>query len=66
MNKFSSIYVKLGEGNLKVFGVMLLSAVWILLIRLFSPLAEGWDSNIQIDAAYRFADGLGLTNAFFL
>lgn len=65
MNKFRAIYVKLSEGNSKVVGVILLSAAWILLIRLFSPIAGDWDTNIQIDAAYRFTDGLGLTNAFF-
>ncbi len=65
MNKLRSIYVELGKGNLKVFGVILLSAALVLLVRLFSPLVGGWDANIQIEAAYRFADGLGLTNAFF-
>lgn len=51
-------------GNQRVFGVFLISAVFVLILRLLGPLTMRWDLSIQVEAAYRLVQGLGLTNAF--
>ncbi len=64
MNRLKSMSSDLRKGNQKVFGVMILSAVYVTVIRLLGPLNVGWDQSIQLEAAYRLIQGLGLTNAF--
>lgn len=43
---------------------MLLSAVFVVVYRLLGPLTISWDQGIQLDAAFRFSQGLGITNSF--
>ncbi|MBD1918209.1 MULTISPECIES: hypothetical protein [Cyanophyceae] len=54
----------LNEGNTRVFKVVLITAFLVTLVRLFGPLLVSWDLSIQLEAAHRMAQGLGLTNAF--
>lgn len=42
----------------------MISAAFVTAIRIFSPLEVRWDLSIQLEAAYRLTQGLGLTNAF--
>lgn len=55
---------RLTSGNKTVFGIMLITAAYVVVARLLGPLKMTWDLSIQLEAAYRFAAGLGLTNAF--
>ena len=55
---------RLSGGNRNVFGIMLISAACVTLIRLFGPIRIQWDLSIQLEAAYRLVQGLSLTNAF--
>ncbi|MBD2109832.1 hypothetical protein [Nodosilinea sp. FACHB-13] len=54
----------LNGGNTKVFKAVLITAFLVTLVRLFGPLLVSWDLSIQLEAAHRLAQGLGITNAF--
>ncbi|MBW4459941.1 MAG: hypothetical protein KME47_06830 [Nodosilinea sp. WJT8-NPBG4] len=54
----------LNGGNARVFKAVLITAFFVTLIRLFGPLLVSWDLSIQLEAAHRMAQGLGITNAF--
>jgi len=43
---------------------MLLSAAFVIIVRLLGPLRIQWDLSIQLESAYRLTQGYGLTNAF--
>jgi hypothetical protein len=58
------MFTRLSGGNSGVFVTLLITAAIIILIRLFGPLPIDWDLSIQLEAALRMAQGLGLTNAF--
>lgn len=64
MKKNGSYFYAVPQEGKRVFGVMLISAGCLLLVRLLGPLKLEWDFSIQLEAAYRFVQGLGLTNAF--
>jgi hypothetical protein len=64
INQLETIIFRLSAGNRNVFGTILLSAALVILLRLFGPLIIHWDLSIQLEAAYRLIQGLGLTNAF--
>lgn len=64
MPRLNIIFRRLSGGNPGVFLTLLITAAIIILIRLFGPLMIGWDLSIQLEAAYRMAQGMGLTNAF--
>ncbi|HET9530558.1 MAG TPA: hypothetical protein VFQ92_09420 [Blastocatellia bacterium] len=51
----------LNGGNSRVFGIFLLSALFITFARVLSPFEIGTDQAVQLEAARRLADGLGLT-----
>jgi hypothetical protein len=51
----------LNGGNRKVFGIMIISGLFILLARILAPVEIQYDQNLQIEAAYRLVRGLGLT-----
>lgn len=51
-------------GNPQVFTLMMLSAGFVILVRLCYPILMRWDLSIQVEAAERLVQGLGLTNAF--
>lgn len=54
----------LREGNPQVFTLLMLSAGVVTFVRLCYPILMRWDLSIQVEAAERFVQGLGLTNAF--
>jgi len=64
LNRLQTIIFRLSAGNRNVFGIMLLSAAFVILIRIFGPLRIAWDLSIQLEAAYRLVQGSDLTNAF--
>lgn len=64
MARLNAIISRLSNGNTGVFITILVTAALVTLIRLFGPLPVTWDLSIQLDAAHRLAQGLGLTNAF--
>ena len=64
MHNSRPIRLRSNGGNQTVFRIILLSALCVTLIKLFSPLVIHWDLSIQLETAYRFVRGLGLTNAF--
>ncbi|MGF1520828.1 MAG: hypothetical protein ACFBSF_00730 [Leptolyngbyaceae cyanobacterium] len=64
MDMLDALALRLRVGNRTVFGIMLISAAFVLILRLLGPLTMRWDLSIQIEAAYRLTQGLGLTNAF--
>jgi hypothetical protein len=57
----SLICSKLGGGNSKVLGIFLVSAFVITIARVFAPFEVGTDQSVQLEAAQRLVDGLGLT-----
>lgn len=64
MNQLRTTIFRLSAGNRNVFGIMLLSAALVILIRLLGPLRIHGDLSTQLEAAYRLVEGSGLTNAF--
>lgn len=64
MARLNATISRLSGGNTGVFITLLITAAWVTLIRLFGSLQVSWDLSIQLDAAHRLAQGLGLTNAF--
>ncbi|MBE9155762.1 hypothetical protein IQ265_02790 [Nodosilinea sp. LEGE 06152] len=64
MARLNATLSRLSGGNIEVFVTLLVTAALVTLIRLFGPLPVSWDLSIQLDAAHRLAQGLGLTNAF--
>lgn len=64
MARLNATISRLSGANSSVFITILVTAALVTLIRLFGPLLVSWDLSIQLDAAYRLAQGLGLTNAF--
>lgn len=65
MNKFKALFYYLSQGNIKVFGLILISAGFVIIARLLAPFYVGWDQGAQLEAAYRLVDGLGLTSTYF-
>lgn len=61
MNKIKALIYYLSQGNPKVFGIMIISAFFVTLARLLAPLEMSWDPAVQLDAAHRLVQGLGLT-----
>lgn len=64
MPRLNTNFTRLSGENSGVLVTLLITAALIILIRLFGPLPIEWDLSIQLEAAYRLAQGLGLTNAF--
>ena len=64
MKILKSTIFRLTGGNKTVFGIMLISAAYVIVARLLGPMRMTWDLSIQLEASYRFVEGLGLTNAF--
>jgi len=64
MNRLKRTVNTLSAGNSKIFTLSLASACLLILIRLLKTQLIFWDLSIQLEAAYRFAEGLGLTTAF--
>ena len=58
----SSVLSSLSSDRNSVVGVMLISAVFITIVRLLGPLTIYWDMSIQLEAAHRLVEGLGLTH----
>jgi hypothetical protein len=52
---------KASNGNEQVFLAMMLAAVFLTMLRLLAPIELWWDESIQLNAANRLANGLGLT-----
>lgn len=64
MPRLNIMLARLSGKNSGVFVTLIITAAIVILIRLFGPLPIGWDLSIQLEAAYRMTQGLGLTNAF--
>lgn len=64
MNTLKRVVNLLSGGNLAVFVLFLASTCLIIAARLLKPIVIHWDLSIQLEAAYRFIDGMGLTTAF--
>lgn len=56
--------LRLEKDGIKVFTLVLISALGVILVRLFGPIFIHFDLSIQLEAAVRLVQGLGLTNAF--
>lgn len=65
MKKVQAFIYYLSYGNPQVFGVMLISAIFIVIVRILGPFELGWDQAIQLEAAHRLIHGLGLTSTYF-
>jgi len=65
MKKIPALIYHLSQGNPLVFGIMLISAFFVTLARLFAPVELSWDPTVQLDAAHRLVQGLGLTTTVF-
>lgn len=63
-NTLKIILMTLSGGNCQVLGVMLISSVFVILVKVLGPLEIHWDFSLQIEAAHRLIQGLGLTNTF--
>lgn len=63
-NPLRLAYCRFSSGNKRVFGVMLISAAFVTLLRILGPVMVHIDLSVQLEAAYRYVQGLGLTNAF--
>lgn len=53
------------NANTVVFRLFLLSAAFVVALRILSPFEVGWDQAIQLEAAHRLVQGSGLTSTFF-
>jgi hypothetical protein len=56
INKFN-----IGLKNRNIFGVILISSLFIIALRVLAPVEIQSDQNLQIEAAYRLIQGLGYT-----
>lgn|GEM_PF-2359801 len=65
MKKIIALFQRLGRDNPQVFGVMLISALFLCLVRFLAPVEMNWDQAVQLEAAHRLVNGLGLTSTFF-
>lgn len=63
-HRFRHATLKNIVGNQRVFRLIFLLAIFVTACRLLGPVRIQWDQNIQLDAAFRLVQGLGLTNAF--
>jgi hypothetical protein len=64
-NKISAIVFFLSSGNPQVFYAFLISAVFVVLVRVLSPIQLYGDELIQLEPAYRLSQGLGLTSNYY-
>lgn len=53
------------NANTVVFRLFLLSATFVVASRILCPFEVGWDQAIQLEAAHRLVQGLGLTSTLF-
>lgn len=56
----------LSEGNLKVFGTIFITGLFVILARVLAPVQISSDLGLQLQAAHRLVQGLGLTVALSL
>ncbi|MBW4619141.1 MAG: hypothetical protein KME17_07250 [Cyanosarcina radialis HA8281-LM2] len=56
----------LSEGNLKVFGTIFITGLFVILARVLAPVQIASDQGLQLQAAHRLVQGLGLTVALSL
>ena len=65
MNKLKAFIPSLNKDNSRVFGTILISALFLCLVRVLAPAEMNWDEAVQLEAAHRLVNGLGLTSTFF-
>lgn len=63
--KISAFVFFLSNGNPRVFYAFLVSALFVVLIRVLSPIQLYGDELIQLEPAYRLSQGLGLTSNYY-
>ncbi len=56
---------RLSQGNIIVFGLLLISALFVVILRSLVPFTANFDQSTQVEAAHRLVQGLGLTTQVF-